>query len=380
MFLLLLLFFAKVYLVVIPALFRYTTVQRRLMFRNEHDRVVRSPERYGFKGAQVFYLNSEDNIRIGLWHIPPQGKSERASNEGVRHFSDGRLVVMYAHGAGGSRASKHRIALYRLLTEKLKLHVVTFDYRGFADSTYVWPTSEGTVTDASTVYRWIIEQGATPDRILLWGHSLGSGIVVRLLSSLPTCSSPFAAVLEAPFTTIKEVLQHCSISRLWNFLPYFESCFVERIINNPETNFDSVSLLDRVRCPLLILHARKDWIVDYRLGERLYQTAMNVQPKEVPRPLFYAFPSVHSHSKIVYCELLYDIIRKFIERNPKVHNNNAPAESVSLYINDLDTFNHYWFDMFFKLADRVNFICSIFNKFLLFSMTRLFDFFSSICF
>ncbi len=335
MFLLLVLFFAKIYLVVIPAVFRYTTVQRRLMFRNEHDRVVRSPERYGFKRTQVLYLNSEDNIRIGLWHIPPQQKVKTTATEAsaAQPFADGRPVVMYAHGSGGSRASKHRIALYRLLSERLSLHVVTFDYRGFADSTYVWPTSEGTVTDASTVYRWILQQGATPDRVLLWGHSLGSGVVVRLLSSLPDCSSPLAAVLEAPFTTIKEVLQHCTISRLWNFLPYFEACFMERIINNPETNFDSVSLLDRVRCPLLFLHAREDWMVDYRLGERLYQTAMSVQPQTVPRPLFYAFPREHSHSKIVYSELLYDIIRQFIERHPpQVH--STAAESVSVHIND----------------------------------------------
>ena len=202
------LFLAKLYLVAIPALFRYTTVQRRLMFRNEHDRVVKQPEKYGFKRTRVFYLNSEDNIRLGVWHIAPQpledaydlanrvnGFGQTADDDGST-FNDGRMVVMYAHGSGGSRASKHRIALYKLLCGKMQVHVVTFDYRGFADSTYVWPTSEGVVTDATAVYRWILSQGVSPNRILVWGHSLGSGIAIRLLSSLPDHSNPFAAVLE----------------------------------------------------------------------------------------------------------------------------------------------------------------------------------------
>lgn len=324
MFFLFFLLFFKIYLVAIPALFRYTTIQRRLMFRNEHDRTVKQPERYGFRRTRLFYLNSEDNIRLGVWHIPPQKEDDSSSDEeefpilGPARpctFDDGAIVVMYAHGSGGSRASKHRIALYKLLAQQCGAHIVTFDYRGFADSTYVWPTSEGVVVDATTVYQWILGQGVAPGRILLWGHSLGSGIAIRLLSSLPDEAYPFATVLEAPFTTIKDVLQYCSISKLWNYLPYFEACFMERIINNPETNFDSLSLLHRVRCQLLFLHAQDDWMIDYSLGERLYQAAMNVQPETVPRPLFHSFPREHSHSKIVYSDKLYGILADFICNN-----------------------------------------------------------------
>ena len=139
--------------------------------------------------------------------------------------------------------------------------------------------------------------------------------VLKSVESYKTYKARLSSIHQAPFTTIKDVLQYCSISRLFNFLPYFEACFMERIINNPETNFDSVSLLHRVRCPLLFLHAKDDWMVAYSLGEQLYHSAMQLQPPEVARPVFHSFPRQHSHSKIVYSAQLHDIVCKFIQCN-----------------------------------------------------------------
>ena len=67
-------------------------------------------------------------------------------------------------------------------------------------------------------------------------------------------------------------------------------------------------------------------MVDYSLGERLWEAATSVQPAHVPRPLFHAFPSHHSHSKIVYSDKLYDIVRQFVRDNCALQ----PSTSVQL--------------------------------------------------
>jgi len=44
-----------------------------------------------------------------------------------------RPVILYMHGNTGSRAREHRVEHYKFL-RGLGFHIVTFDYRGYADS------------------------------------------------------------------------------------------------------------------------------------------------------------------------------------------------------------------------------------------------------
>jgi len=63
------------------------------------------------------------------------------------------------------------------LLQDLDCHVITFDYRGYADSTDVPPSETGVVTDGTFVYRWVKElvgQNSNA-QLFVWGHSLGTG-------------------------------------------------------------------------------------------------------------------------------------------------------------------------------------------------------------
>ena len=116
-------------------------------------------------GSVCLYIGSLPSgvNKLGVWKLEP-------------HFhSDTSPVVIYIHGAQGSRAAYHRIQMYRLLL-KIGSPVVTFDYRGYGDSTGI-PTSElDLLQDTMVVYRWTREQ--FPDRpLLLWAHSLGNQLV-----------------------------------------------------------------------------------------------------------------------------------------------------------------------------------------------------------
>ena len=84
-------------------------------------------------------------------------------------------VVIYLHGGMGTRVFGHRRELYQILQNN-EYHVVALDYRGYADSTSEFPTSEtGFVTDALAIYQWVLNNTNPETPIFIWGHSLGTG-------------------------------------------------------------------------------------------------------------------------------------------------------------------------------------------------------------
>ena len=61
----------------------------------------------------------------------------------------------------------------------MKYDVITFDYRGFGDSTGE-PTEIGLMKDARFIYDWLNKLSNGQRKIYLWGHSLGSAIACQL--------------------------------------------------------------------------------------------------------------------------------------------------------------------------------------------------------
>ena len=391
-------------------IFRYSQrLQSKIIFNNNSIRSSDSnfqiPLQY--KNASSFYLfNNDDeddyyeattkvnnnrrkkneNVRLGVWHIPPQNSlTEVISSLNNQHreelksrneFDDNKLVILFAHGTGSDRRDSRD--LYRMATgssagQFLDAHVVSFDYRGFGDSTNVRPTSDGIVSDTRTVLDWLIYSKLVhPSRIVLWGASMGTAVMLQLLAQLSnrkkTIESklkdiktskkkeseyyPLATILEAPFTTLPELL--------WEHYPFSSSSFnnknntdnnkhiinrtietlfirkmfhhmiVVPIANNPALNFWNISndisatdnqqcpvslLLSQIYCPLLILHAEDDSIVPVRLGKKLYEIARREQPSEIGKhTMFYKFESEKkwNHYFMQKDPHLYQVIGEFI--------------------------------------------------------------------
>lgn len=77
---------------------------------------------------------------------------------------------------GRSRAKWVAAEHTRALTSHFDLHAVAIDYRGFADSAGGGaPTPERLVDDAMGAVEWLGARGVPPSRLVLYGHSLGSG-------------------------------------------------------------------------------------------------------------------------------------------------------------------------------------------------------------
>jgi abhydrolase domain-containing protein 12 len=124
----------------------------------------------------------------------------------LRDDPDARLVL-HMHGAGGTVGSGYRPPNYRALSagSPEKIHVVTFDYRGFGRSRGT-PSERGMLLDALAVVEWATTvAGIPPSRILIFGQSLGTAVSVALSEHYALRSPPvvFAGmVLVAPFVDV----------------------------------------------------------------------------------------------------------------------------------------------------------------------------------
>lgn len=283
-----------------PLIFKYfTSIQKALLFMNNFDFYqpdLTRPEASGLKCVRVLRLRDEtSNIELGAWHILPESSqaacSTTTSNIGGSNeeltqnrttilddqlaFSDSRPIVLYAHGNKGTRAGEHRVRLYHRLAYELDYHVITFDYRGYADSTYESPTALGLSSDARFMYDWLLRQpGVTRQRVVIWAHSLGTAVAVRMLAELPEELAPRRLVLEAPFDSLASAIANHPFSLPFRLIPYFEHFFVEPIRESTELNFDSVhSIVNIKSTPILILHAEDDAIIPFKLGRNLFEVA-----------------------------------------------------------------------------------------------------------
>ncbi|KAI9012771.1 Alpha/Beta hydrolase protein [Gaertneriomyces semiglobifer] len=159
-------------------------------------------EEFGFRAGTLrsFKVVTPDNVTLGGWHILPRGHAptvlttdgvhkldlESASDRNERFdlgLKNAKRVFLYFHGNAGSRATFMRTDFYKMV-QQTESHVVAIDYRGFADSDPVWPTEAGVRLDALTAFDWITSHGVDPSKIILVGHSLGTGIATYLAHTL----------------------------------------------------------------------------------------------------------------------------------------------------------------------------------------------------
>jgi fermentation-respiration switch protein FrsA (DUF1100 family) len=161
------------------------------------------------------------------------------------------MVLLWFHGNAGNLA--HRADLMLELA-RLPAQVFIVDYRGYGRSDGR-PSEEGLYRDARAAWRYLRDQGGVEaDRIVILGKSLGGAAAVDLAAEV----SPAGLILESSFVSVPEMA-----ARHYPFIPRW---FVR-------TKMDSLSKIERVRCPILVIHSPDDEIVPYEQGRRLFEAA-----------------------------------------------------------------------------------------------------------
>ncbi|MCO5072278.1 MAG: alpha/beta hydrolase [Rhizobiaceae bacterium] len=114
----------------------------------------------------------------------------------VGTVSDGP-VIMYFHGGGYQIGSiKSHLDLMGRISQATGFRVLGFDYRLAPEHRF-----PAAITDAITVYRWLLETGQSPKQIAFAGDSAGAGLAVATMLKARSegLALPAAATLLSPW-------------------------------------------------------------------------------------------------------------------------------------------------------------------------------------
>ena len=240
-----------------------------------------TPQKYGLSYKEVSFPSLDGTTLTGWWLKHP----------GVNNT---RPVLLYCHGNGANLSFLSEVS--RIFYD-FGFDELLFDYRSYGASQHA-PLSEKAVDgDSLAAYRWLQAQGVPENRLILWGHSLGSSVAAWLA----TQTHPAGLILEGAFPSTLAI----SHKRYpWLLVPPF-------LVQDP---FDTESYVQKRSCPLLEFHAEKDTIIPIDLGERVYSKA--VEPKQfvVVKGIDHNdFPSVAAQ----YKDVVMDFVNRCLGRSAK---------------------------------------------------------------
>lgn len=202
-------------------------------------------------------LTTRDGLELRGWHVLPVGTtcSNTADCDAALKAAD--RVVIYLHANAGNRSD--RVVECRSFTE-LGAHVLLFDYRGYGENPGS-PSEEGLASDASAVWDYTTkDKGIAPDKIFIFGESLGGAVATRLASEqCATGTPPAGLIILGTFSSLADTGAY-----LYPWLPV-RLLLIDR--------FPSVDRIKSVTCPVLQIHGANDGMVPIRFARKLYAAA-----------------------------------------------------------------------------------------------------------
>jgi uncharacterized protein len=196
-------------------------------------------------GVERVEFVTTDSVRLVGWVMPAAAASSA-------------YWLLICHGNAGNLSQFDRPVHYAGL-RRLGLNLLAFDYRGYGES--AGSASEpGLYRDADAAYRYLREELKVPaDRIIIFGHSLGSAVAIDLASRVPVAG----LIVEGALSSVVQRGQE-----LYPFVP------VRWMARN---RFSSIDKVAGITVPKLFLHASRDEVIPLSHGRKLYAAA--AEPK-----------------------------------------------------------------------------------------------------
>lgn len=199
-----------------------------------------------------FELEAERGLETKVDELNLEADFEGKINVLHFHAPDKKGVVLYIHGNGGNiqgYISRRNFFL------RNGWDLFIMDYRGFGKST--GELSEKAL-DADVEACWNhLAKSFSSDRIIVYGHSLGTGFATRLASR----HKPKMLILETPYTSLADVGQ-------WQY-PWLP---IRYLIQYPS---EAEKFIAEVDAPVIVFHGTADQTIPYSQGERMAKKAKN---------------------------------------------------------------------------------------------------------
>lgn len=176
-------------------------------------------------------------------------KNKDASLSGL-HFKvkEPKGVLLYFHGNAGDLSRWSKIVEPLL---KFNYDIVVMDYRGYGKST--GERNEKQMYEDADLFYQYSKSFVADSNIVVYGRSLGTTFATYVAAK----NSPQKLMLESPFYSLTNVAkQRFAIYPIQQILKF---------------NFPTYLYLPEVKCPVIIMHGRKDRVVPYENAALLFK-------------------------------------------------------------------------------------------------------------
>ena len=167
--------------------------------------------------------------------------------------ADNGFWVLLLHGNADSAFSRWQVRHCEALREA-GFNVLDIDYRGFG-MTPGQPSEAAMYEDSEAAYQALLQRGVAANRVILFGHSLGSGPAVLLA----TRHEAAALVLFGAFTSLPD-----AAAFRYPYLPVRLAVKVQ---------FNSLARIGAVHMPIVVAHSRGDTVIPYSEGLAIFAAA-----------------------------------------------------------------------------------------------------------
>ena len=196
------------------------------------DKLIFQPQKPGYK-------DNSEIIKIEMIDGPPIS---------AMYFENPKaeFTVLYSHGNAVDIGNLYGFfTMYR----DLGFSVLAYDYCGYGTSPGK-PTAENACLAADAALKYLVEKrGLNLNEIIIHGRSVGGGPALYLARK----NKVAGLIVESSFVSAFRVLTRIPI------LPF--------------DKFKNINLIDKVNCPVLVIHGKKDRTISFWHGEKLFEKA-----------------------------------------------------------------------------------------------------------
>lgn len=253
------------------------------LFMHPDKKLYLDPADYSVKHETIKFKSQDGSILTGLF-FPAKGSLKG--------------TIVHFHG-NSQNISAHWP--YSVQFSNYGYNVFIFDYRGFGASKGKASIKNSVQDGIAAIKHSFLLPGADKNKIIIFGQSLGGAIAA---ASVFLCEGfkPAAMIVEGSFYSYKDVAYEVAKNNfyLWPII-WYPKIFISG-------EYSPEKYIDKIDCPKLFIHSRKDHTVPFSQGKKYYEKAS--QPKE-----FIETPDGHIEALGKYKELFLPKIISFLEKH-----------------------------------------------------------------
>mmetsp|Transcript_15713 Transcript_15713/g.47109 ORF Transcript_15713/g.47109 Transcript_15713/m.47109 type:complete len:381 (+) Transcript_15713:32-1174(+) len=227
-----------------------------------------------------------------------------------------RLVLLHCHGNATDIGIMMRP--FCQLSKQLGMDIVGLEYTGYGVSSGV-PSVKSSLQDAEAAYAYLVAAGVSPEQIVVYGQSVGCGPAMHLASRYPLGG----VILHSPMLSGIKVIDPqpdagCRPSCVWCCFDFYPN---QRYVKE-------------IRCPVFVMHGRKDAIIPFYHGRRLAEAT----PEEHRWPGY--FPMAAGHNDIVeldtgtYFKKMREFLNTVVERSAQMSDTITKPTQVTMTMSE----------------------------------------------